>query len=153
MKLKKIILCSSIGVLLDQVIKFLITFLPINIKFTIIPHFFYITHIHNDGADCNIFSGYRLFLISITLLILLIIFKYIEKNNLKKIEKISFILIISGIIGNLIDRIFRGYVIDYLEFHIINYNFPVFNIADSMIIIGFIIFLIKGDLNGKNSSK
>ena len=65
-------------------------------------------------------------------------------------------MLIGGIIGNLIDRIVHGYVIDYLDFKIFNYNFPIFNIADTLIVISIIIIgisLIVGEYREQNRNK
>ena len=71
-----------------------------------------------------------------------------------KFEQISYGLLVGGIIGNLMDRVVHGQVIDYLDFNLFGFNFPVFNLADvaiviSMILIAFLI--IKGDKNGISS--
>ena len=63
--------------------------------------------------------------------------------NNNKIISLSFTVIIAGAIGNLFDRISRGYVVDFLDFNISNYHWPVFNLADSYISIGFIAIMIS----------
>ena len=60
-------------------------------------------------------------------------------------------MILSGSSGNLIDRIIYGYVIDYLDFNILGYNYPIFNFADMCIVIGIILILIFGGKNGNSS--
>jgi len=68
---------------------------------------------------------------------------YLKKNfNQDKLNKIAFSLVIGGSIGNLIDRIVRGYVVDFIDFKIFGYNFPIFNLADTFITIGVIILII-----------
>ena len=63
--------------------------------------------------------------------------------NNNKIISLSFTVIIAGAIGNLFDRISRGYVVDFLDFNISNYHWPAFNLADSYISIGFIVIMIN----------
>jgi signal peptidase II len=61
-------------------------------------------------------------------------------------------MLIGGILGNLFDRIFYGYVIDYLDFYIFNYNYPVFNIADMCIVISVCLLIVDMIRGGKNES-
>ena len=101
---------------------------------------FRIDFVKNYGAAFNIFSGSRIFLsiISIFFSILLIYF-ILDKKNLSSLELYSYCFILGGTIGNGIDRIFRGFVVDFINLNII--NFPVFNIADISINIGFILLI------------
>lgn len=142
--MKKILTTSFICILIDQIIKIIIT---TNLKFTesinVIKNFFRITYLRNNGAAFSILSGNRIFLILITLIALLIIYIFLIKNkNINKIETICYGTLMGGIIGNLIDRVRLGYVIDYLDFNIINYNYPVFNFADICIVVSAILLLI-----------
>lgn len=142
--MKKILTTSFICILIDQIIKIIIT---TNLKFTesinVIKNFFRITYLQNNGAAFSILSGNRIFLILITLIALLIIYIFLIKNkNINKIEAICYGTLMGGIIGNLIDRVRLGYVIDYLDFNIINYNYPVFNFADICIVVSAILLLI-----------
>lgn len=110
----------------------------------VIPSFFYLTYIQNDGAALNILSGDTFILITISLIALLYIIKLVitSKDN-SMFQTIIYSLLISGILGNVIDRIFYGKVIDFLDFHIFSYNFPVFNFADAFIVIGAILLVIN----------
>ena len=140
-----VIICTSIVLLLiDQISKLLvIKFLDINGGIELIKNFFYLTYTHNTGAAFSILTGQRLLLILIAVIILILIFNYIRKNKVEgKLEKIAFSLIIGGSLGNLIDRIIRGYVVDFLDFKIFGYDFPIFNLADTFIVIGVILLLI-----------
>lgn len=142
--MKKIIPISVICLLLDQVSKLFITNnLILNESYTIINNFFNITLVHNDGAAWSILSGNRLLLIIISFIALFIIyFLFIRNKKLTKIETIIYGMLIGGIIGNLIDRILYGYVIDFFDFKIFSYNYPVFNIADCCIVIAAILLII-----------
>lgn len=141
----KIVLVALITFILDQFIKFIITTnLSIADTINVIKNFFRITYVENSGAAFSIFENSRVFLILLSILILSFIVYYITKR--KKYSKFEFIIygtLIGGILGNLIDRIRFGYVIDYLDFNFGSYSFPVFNLADIFIVISGIILMIK----------
>ena len=126
-------------VLIDQFTKYLISNnnkLFINKDFLL----FKLDFVKNYGAAFNIFSGSRIFLSLISILFsILLIYLMLRKNNLKSIELYSYSFILGGTIGNGIDRLLKGYVIDFINLNVI--NFPVFNIADISINIGFILLL------------
>ena len=139
-----IIYISLILFLIDQISKLLVVkLIDINNPIEIIKNFFYLTYTHNTGAAFSILTGQRIFLIVIAIIILIILFNYLRKNKIeRKVDKIAFSLIIGGSLGNLLDRIVRGYVIDFIDVKIFGYNFPVFNLADTFIVIGVILLLI-----------
>jgi signal peptidase II len=120
----------------------------------VIKNFFRITYLKNTGAAFSILSGNIIFLILITLIALFLIYFFLIRNKeLKKIEIISYGMLIGGVIGNLIDRIRLGYVVDYLDFNFGNYNYPVFNFADTLIVISVILIIIStgSDKDGNKS--
>tara|TARA_A100001035_G_C27594350_1_gene413446 strand:+ start:260 stop:634 length:375 start_codon:yes stop_codon:yes gene_type:complete len=101
---------------------------------------FRLDFVKNYGAAFNIFSGNRIFLSCLSIIFsILLTYIILSKNTLNKYELYSYSFILGGTIGNGIDRILRGFVIDFINLNII--NFPVFNIADISINIGFI-FLV-----------
>jgi len=102
---------------------------------------FKIEYVRNYGAAFNIFSGSRIFLscISIISTIILSYFIFIRENEL--INKFGLSLIVAGSIGNGIDRILNGYVIDFIKIKFI--DFPIFNIADIVINIGVLVLIIS----------
>ena len=132
-------------VVLDQASKIYLTLVnktsPIDLE--VIRGFFRITYTCNDGAAFSILKGKRVFFIIMTIVVVFFIVYYLLKNKVYWVEKYSLLLIISGALGNLIDRIMYGYVIDFLDFIIFGYDFPVFNIADSFITIGAIGLIIS----------
>jgi len=101
---------------------------------------FKLDFVKNYGAAFNILSGSRIFL-SLTSIFfsILLIYLIFRKNNLNILDLYSYSFILGGTIGNGIDRIYKGFVLDFINLNII--NFPVFNIADISINIGFIILL------------
>lgn len=101
---------------------------------------FHLTHIRNTGAAFSIMSGQRFFLIALPLIVIIaIIACIIVKKPKNKLLLLSFSMIVSGGIGNLIDRIRFGYVVDFLDFCLI--NFPVFNVADIWVTCGAALFI------------
>lgn len=141
-------------ILLDQISKFLIIkFFNVGDTLIIIKDFFNLTFHKNLGAAFGIFQGNVLFLISISLLILIYLIKEMRKNVFNTLVFYSFIILIGGLIGNLIDRIFLGYVRDFLEFKIFSYNAPIFNVSDICITLGVIFLIIITFVEGNNGSK
>ena len=153
----KIIINSIILLIIDIVIKLIISNkLIFNQSIKVINNFFYITYVKNTGVAWSILSGKINLIIVITLIIIAILIIYIfNKKSYSVLEIISYSMILSGSIGNLIDRIIYGYVIDYLDFNILGYNYPIFNFADIIIVIGTAIFaiLIIGDMICENKKK
>ena len=154
---KKIIIIASIITILDQISKILIkSMFNVGDSLKIIKNFFYIKYIKNYGASWGVLSGYRLFLIIVGLLAVIIVFSYIKELKNNKINTLGYSFLLGGIIGNLIDRIIYGYVIDFLDFIIFGYDYPIFNIADTFIVLGgvfIIISMIKGDSNEISSKR
>ena len=139
-KLKLYFLSLSIFIILiDQYTKYLMFY---NYKTFINKDFllFRLDFVKNYGAAFSILSGSRIFLSLISIIFsILLIYLIVRKNNLKLIDLYSYSFILGGTIGNGIDRIFKGFVIDFINLNII--NFPVFNIADISINIGFVFLL------------
>ena len=101
---------------------------------------FRIDFVKNYGAAFNILSGSRIFLSFISIIFsILLIYLILRKNTLNSFDLYSYSFILGGTIGNGIDRIYKGFVVDFINLNII--NFPVFNIADISINIGFIFLL------------
>jgi len=125
-------------VLIDQYTKYLMSY---NYKLFINKDLllFKLDFVKNYGAAFNILSGSRIFLSLISILFsILIIYLILRKNTLNLFDLYSYSFILGGTIGNGIDRIYRGFVVDFINLNVI--NFPVFNIADISINICFIFF-------------
>ena len=154
MKNRKILIIVIIGIILDRLSKIIISF---NLKeeetIKVLGNFFRITFLKNTGAAWSMLEGKQIFLIIISIVFLIFMIKVIlnDKRN-TKFNILGYSFIISGIIGNLIDRIIYRYVIDFLSFKIINYYFPVFNIADTLIVLGAIFFVTDIILEGRENS-
>tara|TARA_B100000949_G_C14260301_1_gene442504 strand:+ start:285 stop:734 length:450 start_codon:yes stop_codon:yes gene_type:complete len=131
-------------VLIDQISKILIH-AKINLyeSIQIIPHLLDFTYIRNEGIAFGInFAGSKVIFIVFPILITFYLFSLLKDKEFDKpFYQISLLLIIGGAIGNIIDRIFRGYVIDFIDFHINNVHWYVFNLADSSVTIGLLFLL------------
>lgn len=120
-------------ILLDQLTKYLISkYMIVSQSIPLIQNFLYLTYIQNTGAGFGLLKGWNTALIFISLIIIGIILFYFDRITREKTIHIPIALILGGAIGNLIDRIFIGHVIDFIDFSI----WPTFNIADSCITIG-----------------
>ena len=118
---------------------------------TIIDGFFSLTYVQNFGAGFSIMQNARTTFLIITP-ICLVGFTYLFIKSNDKLSKTALLLMISGTIGNFIDRIVRVYVVDFLDFIIFDWDFPIFNVADIFLTIGvclYIIALIKEEKDAK----
>lgn len=133
--------------ILDQLSKILALKYLVPVRdIPIINNIFHLTYVENRGAAFGIFQNQKLFFIITTFIVLGFIWFYTHHNRLNKVMIFGLSLVAGGAIGNLIDRVRLGFVVDY--FHVAAINFPVFNIADSAVVIGGILvsyFIIKHD--------
>lgn len=143
--MQKIIKITGSLLLIDILIKLLVkNNMLVNESIKIINNFFYITYVKNTGAAWSILSGKQTFLIIFSIIVIaLLVFYLVKKKSYLNLEVIGYSLLLSGALGNLIDRILYGYVIDYFSFYIFSYSFPIFNFADSCIVIGIVLLFIS----------
>ncbi len=137
-----LIFCGGI-LLLDQWTKSLVVEkLPLYQRVEVVQGFFNLTHVRNTGGAFGIFGGEKggvgsmLFVVVSVIAIGAIIFLFVKIRENEKTLALSFSLVLSGAIGNLIDRLRYGEVVDFLDFHLSTYHWPAFNVADSAICIG-----------------
>lgn len=148
---KKSLIIATIIIVIDQILKILIdNVLSVNESIKVVPNIFYITKVYNTGAAWSLFAGSQKVLIIIAIVAFFVLLKYQSTFVENKRNILAFAFIYGGLVGNLLDRVIYSYVIDYLHIFIINYSFPIFNLADIAIVIGFIlviIAIIKGEEN------
>lgn len=155
---KKIFSLTLIVFFLDQLLKHIVASkVLLQEAFYIIPRFFYITHVQNTGGAWSIFSSIPYFLVMINILLLGLLIGYIyKKETFSLVEVIYFGLILGGVLGNLMDRIFLDGVVDYIGIQFGSYYYPIFNFADIAVVIGMaliIIEIIRGEKHENRSRK
>lgn len=133
-----VIMLGILIVIIDRITKLLL----INKEITIIPNLLNFTYIENNGVAFGIASNNTILIVLLNVIILAIIIKFLKEKFSKTnyIIILSLIMILAGGVGNLIDRIAMGYVIDFIDINIL--DFPVFNIADISITVGVIMIMI-----------
>lgn len=110
----------------------------------IIDNFFYFTYAHNTGIAWGMLAGHLWLFIIVALIsavLMIIFFKRTRKEEI--LTRFGLVLTFAGMIGNLADRIVLGYVRDFIDVIIFNYNFPIFNIADVAVVIGVALIIIE----------
>lgn len=143
-------------IILDQITKWLIVKnLELGESIKIIDNFLYITSHRNRGAAWGILQGQMWFFYIITVIVIIGIIFYMQKviKNNNRLTGVSLALMLGGAIGNFIDRVFRKEVVDFINTYIFGYDFPVFNIADSALVIGVILLMIQMLLEEREMKK
>ena len=152
---KKIIIISSIFIIIDQLIKLLVRNTLMDIEKVIIPNFFYLTGVKNTGGAFSILSNNTILLAIIGIIVVGVLVYYLsKKKSINNIEVVAYSILIGGVIGNFIDRIVFNGVYDYIGLIFGSYYYPIFNLADIGIVIGIILLILlefKGDKNGVSS--
>jgi signal peptidase II len=147
-----LVLGTTISLVLDQLTKMIVIFhFPKHASLPIIRGLFEVYHAHNPGAAFSLFRGHPiLFFLIANLVAMGCIFYYfakLERNNLQLAAALS--LILGGALGNLIDRLRHGFVVDFLRLYVGDFSWPIFNVADIAIVFGVGIFaqnLIRTEL-------
>lgn len=139
---------ATIILLVDQIIKAIIVSVLYNCSIVLIPHILNLTYIENTGAAFGIGSSSTAMFIIVNIIIigLIVYFIYSKKEEINKSILFALYLILAGGIGNLIDRIMRGFVVDYIDINPL-FKFPVFNLADICVTIGCTIIVIQLIIN------
>jgi signal peptidase II len=147
---------------LDQLTKWLVRLtIPYGSEVPIVPGFFSLVHVSNTGAAFSMFTGNNIFFVCLALaalaVVIFLLVRYRFERSISqrtaRVTKISFALLVAGISGNLIDRIFRGAVTDFLHFYVREYAWPSFNVADSCICIAAGFLLLTSFQRGREDLK
>ncbi|MCI5774004.1 MAG: signal peptidase II [Erysipelotrichaceae bacterium] len=142
MKLKLAILSVAI-IVIDQLTKYYFQInLALHDSIPVIKDFFYLTYAKNTGAGWSMFSGHTEILAFISLAMAgCFIYLYIKEAKENHLQLWCYSLLIAGALGNLIDRLYLGYVRDFLDFYLFGYDFPIFNVADIAVTFGAFILI------------
>lgn len=138
---KREIIILAIVVAIDLISKYYIqSIMTLGDSTMIIKDFFYLTFVHNYGAAWGMLSGKMELFFVITIVVLVVIGYILFTTDRKKtLLRIALIVILGGTLGNFYDRVVFGYVRDFLNFYPLGYDFPVFNVADSALTIGYVL--------------
>lgn len=139
------LLVGILFLILDQLTKYwVVRDIPFASRLTVIPGFFNLTYVTNTGAAWGILSGRFWLLLTISAVVFLAAIWYLRTLTDGWTERYyAIFLVMSGILGNSIDRICRGAVVDFLQFYIGRYVWPSFNVADSCICVGVFIYILS----------
>ena len=131
-------------ILLDQWTKWLVVKnMDLHESIEVIKDFFYLTSHRNNGAAWGMFQNQMIFFYIITVVVVVGLIYLIQTGTKgKMLYGVSLGLILGGAIGNFIDRIRHQYVVDFINTYIFSYDFPIFNIADSSLVIGVILLIL-----------
>lgn len=143
---------SVLIVVLDQLTKFIVhSTMNLYDSIQVAPYLLNFTYIRNEGIAFGIyFEGAETIFIVLPILITIYLFYLLKNEEFQdKFSQIALFLIIAGAVGNIIDRIFRGYVVDFIDFHLNGMHWYVFNIADSSVTIGLIFLLYSSIIINK----
>ena len=151
--MKKIYMYSLLFFIIDFFSKLIVkTNLKLFQSIEVIPNFFNITFVYNEGAAFSILEGNKILFILLGLLLIIGLVIFIRKEKLTKYKTLYYSLLIGGVLGNMFDRIFYPGVVDFFDFKLFTYDAPIFNVADSFIVIATILIIIE-ILGGKNENR
>nr|WP_211201398.1 signal peptidase II [Bacillus sp. NTK071] len=134
----------AIGIIfLDQVTKWLVVkYMEYGESITLINDFLYLTSHRNRGAAFGILQGQMIFFYIITIFVIGAVIYYMQQYKHSRFVSLTLALILGGAIGNFIDRVLRGEVVDFVNTFIFSYDFPIFNVADASLVVGVILIFI-----------
>ena len=140
---KKILIITILFLIIDLVSKIIVDkLMALEKSIIVIKHFFRLTKVYNYGASWSILNGARILFLILAIVILVVLYFYHKRFKENSRNNFAFGLVYAGILGNFCNRLIYGYVIDFLDFNIFGYNYPIFNLADTFIVIGVILLII-----------
>lgn len=144
-------LIALVVFLVDQGTKYLIASrMELREEISVIGNFFLIYSHRNTGAAFGILPNQRWFFVVVTIIVVVAIIwymNYVRKSSARKLLPVALGLVLGGALGNFLDRALNGEVVDFLQFNFGSYTFPIFNIADSCIVIGVALIILDSLLD------
>ena len=140
-----LLIFSIILLIIDQVSKaMIVSQFDLYESMSVAP-FFNLTFVVNYGFAFGFLNSPSInqIIVSVVILSIIIYFLYLLIKTQDRVFKICLVLILTGAVGNFLDRIFRGYVVDFIDIYVFNYHWPAFNFADSCISVGFVILIFN----------
>ena len=140
--------------ILDQLTKWAtLAYIPLHHEIPIIPGFFNLVHVTNTGSAFGLMRGWFNFHVVFGTIMAVVMFVLLFRKSTDQLTRFASALILSGIFGNITDRIIHGHVIDFLDFYIGRHHWPAFNIADSAIVIAVALLLWASFRTGSQPSQ
>jgi len=138
---------------LDQLTKWAtVAFIPLHHEIAIIPGLFNLVHVTNTGSAFGLMRGWFNFHVLFGAVMAVVMFILLFRKSTDPLTRLASALILSGIFGNITDRIVHGHVIDFLDFYLGRHHWPAFNVADSAIVIAVGLFLWASFREGKQKT-
>ena len=138
-----IFLIGILFLLIDIISKQLILYFMVeNQTIQIIPHFFSLTYVKNTGVAFSMLEGNILFILLMSMIVVGVLVYFAKSKGNGRLEKICYSMILGGALGNFLDRIFYGYVIDFFDFTLFGFKMAIFNVADVLIVCGVFLLIV-----------
>ena len=152
--MRRVAVIAAAIAIIDQLTKFLVLrFVGENESRAVIDGFFRLVNVHNTGAAFSMFPDSNLILTIICVLTILALYTFRHSFGLHLAGcQIAFGLIVGGITGNLIDRLWREHVVDFLDFYVGTHHWPAFNVADSAICVGVGLYVLVSWRNDRHQA-
>ena len=138
-----IFLIGILFLLIDIISKQLVLYFMVeNQTIQIIHHFFSLTYVKNTGVAFSMLEGNILFILLMSVIVVGVLVYFAKNRGSSQLENLCYSMILGGALGNFLDRIFYGYVIDFFDFTLFGFKMAIFNVADILIVCGVFLLIV-----------
>lgn len=138
-----IFLIGILFLIIDIISKQLVLYFMVeNQTIQIIPHFFSFTYVKNTGVAFSMLSGNLTFILMMSVLVVGVLIYFAKNRGSSQLENLCYSMVLGGALGNFLDRIFYGYVIDFFDFSLFGFKMAIFNVADILIVCGVFLLIV-----------